>query len=86
MTMTNEEIISIALSALHGDQKGVDVSTANVRHQKRHMSLDRNRTGWVVSIRLDVPDGFEPNVLQIEVCEDDMSTHMPRMLENLVRS
>ena len=78
--MTDEEIISTALSALHGDQKGVDVSTAHVRYQKRHMSLSRNRSGWIVSFRLDVPDGFEPNLLQIEVYEDDMSTHIPRML------
>ena len=80
MTMTDEEIISVALSALNGDQKGVNVSTAHVRYQKRHMSLDRNRSGWVVSFRLDVPKTFEPNLLQIEVYEDDMSTHIPRML------
>ena len=80
MTMTDEEIISIAISALKGDKKGVNLSTAHVRYQKRHMSLDRNRSGWIVSFSLDVPKGFEPNLLQIEVYEDDMSTNSPRLL------
>jgi hypothetical protein len=44
------------------------------------MRLGKNRSGWVVSFRLDVPQGFEPDQVYVEVYEPDGEVNVPRIL------
>jgi hypothetical protein len=74
--MIESEVIAIALTAINGDTSGLKPGPPDVIYKKRHMSLGKNRSGWLVTYDLDEPPTFEPHMLMIEVYEDDLSTHV----------
>ena len=80
MTMTNEEITRAALSAFDSQPHELILPPVAISYMKRHMSLDKKKSGWVVTFKLNVPEGWEPNLLQVEVYEEDGSTHIPKLL------
>jgi hypothetical protein len=79
-SISDDELIRIALSAIGDFQQGVVLPPLGVLYVKRHMSLGKNRSGWVITFKLDVPSGFEPDLLFVEVYEDDLTTFIPRVL------
>jgi hypothetical protein len=51
-----------------------------VIYKQRHMRLGTNRSGWLVIFRLNVPEGFEPDRLHVEVYETDGEVHVQAIL------
>ena len=72
--MTETEAITIALSALSRD--GISAGKKPVGAIRYAL---RNGSGWLVHVPLDVPEGFEPSDVMVEVYPDG-TTDIPPVL------
>ena len=80
MSMTESEAIALALSTLSADGTGIGQGMPHAHRKDRHMRLGKNRSGWVVSVPLDVPRGFEPDLIFVEIYDDTGEVNIPPLM------
>jgi hypothetical protein len=72
--VTELEAIELAKKALK--RRGTPVRNEPFRASR----LEGRRPGWLIVVPLDVPVGFEPNKLFVEVFESDGTISIPPLL------
>ena len=78
--MTREQAIEIALNHLRGVRTRIKDYPPCAFLKERDMRGGDDLRGWVVIVPLDVPFGFEPNEIHVEVYEPDGGIFVPRMI------
>ena len=78
--MTEYEAIYAALEALSAMGTSVGSKAVRALRKNSHMRLGQKREGWLVVVPLDVPVGFEPDSIHVEVYEPDGEVHIPTVL------
>ena len=76
--MNEQEAIELALVALGKSRSSFGAKPIRAFHRQRHMSRGKSRSGWVVTVALDVPEGFEPDSLHVEIYDDTSEVHVLR--------
>ncbi|VTS04608.1 unnamed protein product [Tuwongella immobilis] len=78
--MTQHEAEAIAMAVLRKRKTKIrgDGSICSRRCEPGEWS--HSRAGWSVSVRLDVPDGWEADSISVHVFEPDGDTYIPMIL------
>ncbi|POD93106.1 hypothetical protein BV924_18045 [Pectobacterium odoriferum] len=69
--------ILLAANALSSNNIKYMPGSLDAVYMTKHRFSDGHRKGWVVSARLNVPEGFEPNMVFVEVSDPSGEVYMP---------
>ncbi len=78
--ITEQDAIRLAVEALQSQGTAFAVGRVRAIRKERHMRRGKNRCGWLVVVPLNVPYGFEPNTIDVEVYEPGGEIHIPMVL------
>lgn len=78
--MTKEDAINLALEALRATQTAIGAKPVQAYRIEPRMRLRKNSEGWMAVVPLDVPFGFEPDMIHVEVYEPDGEVIIPDVL------
>ena len=79
-TISEVEAIRIAVEEVTRLKSNIKPDEPKAIYKQRHMRLGKNRSGWLVIFQLDVPPGFVPDRLYVEVYESNGEVYVPEIL------
>lgn len=75
-----ETALDLAQKALAGDKSHYLLDTLHAHYVEDRRFSDGSRKGWVISVRMNVPEFFEPDLLFIEVSDPRGEVYIPGVL------
>jgi len=75
--LNQDEAIRRALQEVKARGSAIAREPPTATFKEGGMRPGDNRSGWLVVFRLDVPEGFTPNLLHVEIYEPDGEVCVP---------